>query len=281
MEKPVADVSLLAGNYNNEPFLDDFFQSIIQSKVQPKEIIFVDDGSSDQSLKVIGKYTHLPGFKLITFPENKGRSAALNAGKAKCTAKYTLLIDPDDIMLPDRIEKQFRFMENHPETDACGGNVLYFNSQTGEALNESRFPTQNIYESYRKGENGMLQPTVIIKTDLYQKYAYKEMVPGQDYDLFARMAKDGYQFANLPDVLNRMRVHPTSAVSKMNYAGISRIFDSRDAVFGTKTNFLKKYFYYQHLKNYRKAMLADNSLEKYFYLGMAAAAYPAKILKRL
>jgi glycosyltransferase involved in cell wall biosynthesis len=279
--KPQVNVSVLAGNYNNADYLDDFFQSIIDSNTWPEELIFVDDGSTDNSLELIEKYSHLPFLKLIALGENIGRSASLNEGKKHCRAKYTLLIDPDDILFPDRIEKQFQYMEKHPNTDACGGNVLYFNGQTGEALNESRFPTENIYESYRKGENGMLQPTVIIKTKLYRRYEYKEMVPGQDYDLFARMAKDGYQFANLPDVLNRMRVHPGSAVSNMNYAGISRIFDSRDDIFGTKTSTIKKYFYYQHLKNYRKAMLANNKLQKYFYLGLAAAAYPAKILKRL
>jgi glycosyltransferase involved in cell wall biosynthesis len=279
--KPQADISVLSGNYNNAPYLDDFFQSIINSSLQPKELIFIDDGSPDNSLEMVEKYKHLPYLKLIALEENIGRSASLNEGKKHCTATYTLLIDPDDILMPDRIEKQYRFMKNHPEIDVCGGNVEYFNGQTGEKLNESRFPEKNIYETFKKGENGVLQPTVIIKTEIYQKYDYKNLVPGQDYDLFARMAKDGYRFANLPDVLNRMRVHPGSAVSNMTYKSLSKIFDSRDEIFGTQSPQLKKYFYYLHLKYYRQSMLAESKAKKYFFMALAAAAYPVKILKRL
>lgn len=279
--KEIIDISVFATNYNNAPYLEVFMQSILQATVEPKEIIFVDDGSTDSSLYIMKQYHNLTNLKIISFDKNQGRSAALNEGKKYCTGKYTLLIDPDDIMLPNRMEMQWMYMEKHPEIDVLGGNVQYFNGKTGGNLNQSNFSEKDVLNVYKRGENGVLQPTVIIKTALYQQYEYVEMVPGQDYELFARMAKHGYRFANLPDVLNRMRVHPASAVSNMTYKSLSKIFDCRDRIFNTRTSVLKKYLYYSHLKFYRKGMLAHRIFGKFFYLALAAVCQPRKILTRL
>jgi len=274
------DVSVLATNFNNGRFLDDFFQSLFLSSVKPKEIIFVDDGSTDNSLKVLKKYQNTTSLKTIIFSNNKGRAKALNAGKHACSSKYTLIIDPDDIMLPNRIEKQYNYMQQNPHIDILGGNVKYFNDKNGEILNISNFPQKNFYEVFKNGENAVLQPTIIIKTDVFKKYEYKQIVPGQDYELFARIAKDGYKFANLPNILNKMRVHPNSAVSNMRLSSIQNIFKQRDKIFNTKTSFFKTFAYFYHLKNYRKGMLANNFFAKYFFYTLSIIFNPNKLIKR-
>ncbi len=279
--KKIVDVSVLATNYNNAKFLDDFFESIVNSTVAPAEVVFVDDGSTDNSIEIAEKYNKILPLKIVSFEKNKGRAAALNKGKNLCNSKYTLIIDPDDIMLPDRIEKQYNFMEQNPQIDVLGGNVTYFNSITGKILNKSNFPQKKIYETYAKGENGVLQPTVIIKTDVIKKYQYKQIVPGQDYELFSRIVVDGYKFSNLTDILNKMRVHPQSAVSNLKYSSIKQIFEQRDLIFGTKTSDLKVYFYFIHLLNYRKSMLSNKKLAKIYYKIIASLFYPSKIFKRL
>ncbi len=279
--KKTANISVFATNYNNGEFLVDFMESILNSTMQPREIIFVDDGSTDKSLEVMERYKNLPHLKIIAFDKNKGRSAALNEGKKHCSAKYTMLIDPDDKLLSDRIEKQWSYMESHPQIDVLGANVQYFKSGTGQNLNTSKFSVKNIFETYKKGENGVLQPTVIIKTELYKQYDYIEMVPGQDYQLFARMIVEGARFANLPDIVNLMRVHEKSAVSNITYQSLSKIFTCRDQIFNTQTSRFRKYMYYRYLKTYRKAMLTENTLIKYALLLFAIAFQPGKLLKRL
>lgn len=279
--KPIVDVSVLATNYNNGAFLYDFFQSILSSTVSPKELIFVDDGSTDDSLNIIKKYNSYKFIKVIIFEKNKGRAAALNAGKDACTAKYTLIIDPDDILMPDRIEKQYNFMEQNTNIDVLGGNVEYFNSENKKVLNTSNFTQTNFLEIFKNGENAVLQPTVIIKTAVFKKYKYKQIVPGQDYELFARIILDGYKFANLPDVLNKMRVHPNSAVSSMKISSIQNIFKQRDIIFNTKTSKLKSFIYYHHLNNYRKGMLSNNIIKKYCFYFLSALLNPSKIIKRI
>jgi len=281
--KQTVDISILATNFNNGNFLSDFFDSIINSTVVPKEIIFVDDGSTDNSLQIVEKYNFLENLEVIDFKENRGRAAALNTGKSKCNSKYILIIDPDDILLPERIEIQYNFMKKNPDIDVLGGNAIYFNSETGEKLNISNFPTSNldIFKTFYKGENGVLQPTVICKTELLKKYDYKQIVPGQDYELFGRIAKDGYKFASLKKPINKMRVHTNSVVSNIKLQSFINLFSHRDKIFGTKTSKIKILFYFWHIKYYRKSMFAKNSIAKYFNLLLSVLAYPQKMFKRL
>ncbi len=280
--KQQADISILATNYNNGKYLSDFFESIINSTVQPKEIIFVEDGSTDNSLQILEKYSFLKDLKVINLINNKGRAAALNIGKKNCNSKYTLIIDPDDILLPERIEKQYIYMKNNVKIDFLGANVKYFNNKTGKILNTSNFHITNndIYNTFYKGENGVLQPTIICKTEIYKKYEYKDLAPGQDYELFARIAKDGYQFAGLKEPVNRMRVHTESIVSNVKLQSFERIFSYRDAIFGTKTSKTKIFLYYWHIKYYRKSMFSNNIISKYFNLILSTLAYPAKLFRR-
>ncbi len=279
--KKIVDVSILATNYNNGKYLDDFFQSIIALTVIPRQLVFVDDGSTDNSVEVIKKYQKLPFLELLIFDKNRGRAEALNKGKKQCFSKYILMIDPDDIMLPKRLEQQFLFMESNPEIAVCGGNVLYFNSETGKILNKSNFPQKNILNIYRKGENGVLQPTVIIKNKIIKKYEYKQIVPGQDYEFFARIINDGYLFKNLPDILNKMRIHQKSAVSNLTFNSIKNIFYHRDKIFKTHSSFVKIYLYFLHLKFYRKGMLSTKKILKLIYYFISLICYPKKIINRI
>lgn len=73
-------VSIVSANYNNEIYLDDFFHSIINSTVTPSELIVVEDGSHDQSRKVIETYRYLGFLKVIQHDENKGLAISLNEG---------------------------------------------------------------------------------------------------------------------------------------------------------------------------------------------------------
>ncbi len=281
--KTTVNVSILATNYNNGKFLKAFFESIIESTVLPNEIIIVDDGSTDNSIKIINEFKKKINIDLLKFDENKGRATALNYGKKACTSKYTLIIDPDDILLPNRIETQFLYMEENKDIDILGGNVIYFNSETGEKLNKSNFPTshKDIYKTYYKGENGILQPTILAKTNVMQRLNYIQIAPGQDYVFFANLAKLNYKFSALKQPVNLMRIHTNSVVSNINFASIQKIFLQRDKIFNTKTNNLHIFIYYKYLYFYRKSMLTNNKVLKYFFLAISVILNPIKLLKRL
>jgi glycosyltransferase involved in cell wall biosynthesis len=281
--KPVADVSILAANYNNGRYLSAFIESVDNSELLPKELIIIDDGSKDDSKQILESFRYLEYLKTIYFEYNKGFTDALNAGLDIAQGKYIMRADPDDILLPNRIKVQYEYMENNPGIDILGSNVLYFNDQDGSIINSSNFPTDHdtITKRFRRGEHGVQHPSVMIKAEVYKKYRYQKIFPAEDYEIFSRMARDKYQFANIPEPLYKMRVHAGSSTSNIKLKDIKQTFLFRDQIFGTKTGKLRIWLYYKHIYYYRKFQMNKSSLKKYFYLFISATAYPSKLFKRV
>ena len=281
--KQRVDVSVIVSNYNNGRYLDDFMRSVDASTVEPFELIMIDDGSTDNSLEILNLYSRLDYLKQICFPSNLGFTAALNAGLEAARGKYIMRADPDDMILPNRIEKQFHFMEEHSQVDILGANVIYFNDNKGKKINLSNFPLTHsgIVKAYKRGEHGLLHATVIAKTEVYQSYRYQEIFPSEDYELFSRMAVDGKKFENMVQPVNLVRIHESSSTSNLQYNAIRQTFAFRDKVFNTHTSWFRIRWYFIHIRHYRKYQLAGNPLLKYIYLFITAITYPSKALKRI
>lgn len=283
-QKNIVDVSVVAANFNNAFYLADFLDSINQSTVLPKELIFIDDGSTDNSLQIIDKYRNLPYLKVIRFEKNRGFCHALNAGIKSATGKYIARIDPDDIMQKNRIEIQYNFLEKNNDIDVVGSNVVYFDGKTGEEMLISNFPLthKKIKKEYYKGDHGVQHPSVMIRRSVMKQYRYnQENVLAEDYELFATMIRNGHKFANIKEPLTKMRIHLKSAGSNIKYETIKKTFQLRDKIFGTTTGSLKIRLYYWYMLNYRKYLITENSLLKPFYLGAAILSHPQKLIKRL
>ncbi len=283
MTKPTADLSIIAANYNNGRYLDAFIRSVMASTMLPNELIIVDDGSSDDSREVLAKHAGLPFIKTIFFEENKGFTDALNAALEAASAKYIMRADPDDILLPLRIKTQYTFMEQHPEIDVLGSNVVYFRDSDGATLNVSNFPSAHhkIAESYRRGEHGLQHPTVCAKASVYKAYKYQKIFPAEDYEIFSRMVRDGHVFANLSEPLYRMRIHEGSATGNLKHAHIAQTFLFRDQIFGTKTSRFKVWSYWNHIRYYRKSLQSENPIKRYSNLALSVLFYPGKLFNRL
>jgi glycosyltransferase involved in cell wall biosynthesis len=215
--KKTLHVSIVVANYNNGRYLTRFINSIEESSVIPHELIIVDDGSKDNSLEILENFKELAYLKVLKFKKNRGFTTALNKGIVTASGKYVMRADPDDIFLPERIEKQYDFLEKHKEVDIVGCNVIYFNSQTNKDVNKSNFPLthEEIEKTYIHGEHGVQHPTVCGKTSIYQQYKYGSIFPAEDYEIFARMIKDGNKFANISEALYRMRVHSKSSTGNI------------------------------------------------------------------
>jgi glycosyltransferase involved in cell wall biosynthesis len=281
--KKTADVSMIVPNYNNGKFLDEFILSVVGSTVLPRELIIVDDGSTDNSIQVLKNYKDLEFLTVIYFEKNLGLTAALNAAIDAATGKYIMRADPDDILFSDRIERQLEFMDKNPDIDVLGCNVLYFDSQTKKDINISNFPLAHpeIELTYRRGEHGIQHPTAFIKGEVYRKYRYQKTFPGEDYEILARMVRDGYRFANLPEPLYHMRVHTASSTGNLKIVHIRNTFNFRDEIFGTKTGKLHVFLYYQYILNYRKYQMGKGGVFRYLYLMVSVIAYPGKLFKRI
>jgi glycosyltransferase involved in cell wall biosynthesis len=276
-------LTIIAANYNNGRYLVSFIKSVGQSTMLPKQLIIVDDGSTDNSREILEQYEDLSFFSPIYFNKNKGFTAALNAALDAATGKYIMRADPDDLLAPSRIERQHNFLQTHPEIDVVGCNVVYFSNDTGKKINTSNFPctSAKIEKAFRRGEHGIQHPTAFIRGDVYRKYRYQPIFPGEDYELFARMIRDGYKFANIKDTLYLMRIHDASATTNLKYKHIKDTFHFRDMIFDEKTPEKTIRNYYRFMHNYRNYQRSHNLFKKYFHLLLAAWYHPKKALGRV
>ncbi|MDG2520495.1 glycosyltransferase [Caulobacter segnis] len=287
-EIPVAnshlDVSVVCANYNNGPYLDEFFLSFVASTRAPRELIFVDDGSTDNSLAIAQKFAfRLPFLKIVALERNQGFGNALNVGIEQATCRFIMRIDPDDVMLPERIEVQHQILASGAY-DIVGSNAEIFHSDTGRVLGKTNFPLthDDIAAKIRAGEHGVLHPTVMARASFFKSQRYvQENVPAEDYDIFARMLAAGARFANIDSVLMRYRVHQKSASNILPFSTISKTYALRDRIFNDQTPKMRVWMYFVHIKFYRKYLFESNYPFKVVFLVISSIFYPAKFFSRV
>ena len=106
-------VSIVIPCYNVENYVKDAIDSAISQTIKDKEIICVDDGSSDSTPAILKKYEkqYQDLIKTIYFEKNRGAGAARNAGMLVADSDFIQFLDADDILMPEKLEKQLKFLE--------------------------------------------------------------------------------------------------------------------------------------------------------------------------
>lgn len=282
--KNLSDVSVVCANYNNGKYLSDFFTAFEISTLAPKEVIFVDDGSTDDSLAIAEKFVErLPFLQIVPLGCNQGFGNALNAGIERATGKFIMRIDPDDVMLPERIEAQHALLASG-HCDVIGSNAEIFHSDTGRVLGTTNFPITHeaIAEKIRAGEHGVLHPTVMGRAEFFKSQLYVQAhVPAEDYDIFARMLVAGARFANVDKILMRYRVHEKSASNILPFSTIRKTYMLRDRIFDAQTPEWWIRMYFMHIKFYRKYLFARGLTHKIAFLLISTIFYPSKLWSRV
>jgi len=129
-------VSIIIPAYNSEKYLADCIRSAIAQTWQNKEIIVVDDGSTDNSLHIAR------GFEadqvMVLAQENAGASAARNAGLRAAQGEYIQFLDADDLISPDKIAAQVKCLQGSSNQLAICKTVHFNNGEDPERGRESK-----------------------------------------------------------------------------------------------------------------------------------------------
>ena len=112
-------ISVVMPAYNAEKYITEAIDSILFQTFKDFEFIIINDASTDSTKDIIESYKD-PRIKLVNNEQNKGVAKSLNIGISVACGKYIARMDADDIALPERFQKQFDFMEQHPNIDVCG-----------------------------------------------------------------------------------------------------------------------------------------------------------------
>jgi len=124
MNRP--SISVLLPVYNGSRYLEEALLSIMAQTFLDWECVVMDDGSTDGSADLAEKAAVGDSRIKVMRRGHSGLVETLNAGLAVCRAPLVARMDADDVSLPERLGKQFAYMESHPEIALCGCHVRSF-----------------------------------------------------------------------------------------------------------------------------------------------------------
>ena len=188
-------------------YLECALQSIADQTLKNHELVLVEDGAIGADLQaVINRFRSSIPITSVALKKNQGLATALNAGISYCKNELIARMDADDIMLPQRLEKQRKHFLIHPETDILGTWAIDID-HNGKAGMIRKTPVRNEDIIKKIWSCPMIHPSVMIKKkSLLIAGGYDESLPRhQDYDLWFRCAKANMKFANIPEVLLKYR----------------------------------------------------------------------------
>jgi glycosyltransferase involved in cell wall biosynthesis len=117
--------SVIIPTYNRAALLREAVHSILNQTYRPVECIVVDDGSTDNTAEVMQELqketTVALSIQYIVQP-NAGAQVARNKGTAMSTGEFVQYLDSDDLLYPDKLEKQIAYLNQHPECDGVYGD---------------------------------------------------------------------------------------------------------------------------------------------------------------
>lgn len=207
-------VTVLMPVYNGAAFLREAIESVLRQTYADMEILVIDDGSTDGSAAIISSYAD-PRIRFEQNDGNKGIIFTLNRGMRIARGAYVARMDADDICVSGRIERQVRFLDEHPDVAVVGGWIRVFGSTVPYT---DRYPeTHDAIRTELFFKNAFAHPTVMFRREvmleheLFYEEAYKHV---EDYALWVHASRL-VRLANLQEVLLRYRVHGTS-VSKVH-----------------------------------------------------------------
>jgi len=119
-------MTLVTTCFNGEEFIERYVQSILKQTFQEFQVVFVDDGSEDNSVsKLKNQVKNDNRFKIIS-TDKVGRSEALNIARDEVDTEFVAIADVDDISIPTRIEWNLKAFQYYPDSDAIGFNIFDF-----------------------------------------------------------------------------------------------------------------------------------------------------------
>ena len=209
MARPL--VSVVIPTFNCAKYLSESVGSAVGQTFAEKEIIVVDDGSTDNTKEVLAPFRDRI---IYMYQDNCGASSARNRGVGHSRGKYVAFLDADDIWLPEKLKKQVDFFERQPKNVKLTYTDWKFFFDPPD-WNTSRTLKISAYEGEVTRQlfchDFIPTPTVMIEKDFLTSLGPFDsgFTVAEDYDMWLR-ASTACEFRFLPEVLTAVRMRPQS-----------------------------------------------------------------------
>lgn len=202
-------VSIIIPAFNAARTIGEALDSVLAQSWQAWEVIVIDDGSTDDTAACISRYTDT---RIRVHPqENRGLSAARNAGIERARGELIAFLDADDRILPSKLESQVRYLNAHPEIGLVAGGALRTDEQwrilhrapgRGRELNIADFALKNQFP---------VHASIIRRSSLEKAGNFDEQLrAAEDWDIHCRLLLAGSRVTQLEEIVCEYRVMPGS-----------------------------------------------------------------------
>lgn len=206
MRRPL--ISVLLPVCNGEQFLRQALDSVLAQSLRDHEVIVVDDGSTDRTAEILKEYQSSDDRVAVNHQAASGIVASLNTALGLASGEYIARMDCDDIAIPDRFERQIRFLHEHPGVGVLGGSAVVIDID-GRPIGSLRYPVEDRQIRAALVEtNAFCHPATMMRRSALQAVGgYRHAFPhAEDYDLWLRISEH-FQMANLREAVLRYRFH--------------------------------------------------------------------------
>lgn len=230
MKKIKPFVTVLVSVYNAEIFLKEAINSVLNQTFKDFELLMIDDGSVDKSLKVIKSYED-KRIKIVIHKNNRGLIFSLNEGLKLSRGKYIVRMDSDDISLPTRILEQVDFMEKNRQVVACGAWAEAID-ENGVFMFKMKSPAGLLLKYNFWKPTPLIHPSVIMRKSMLKGFRFsKTATMAEDYDLWLRLNRR-HKLFNLSKFLIRYRIHRKSISHKNRDMQLFSSYNSFKSILG-------------------------------------------------
>ncbi|MEM1120157.1 MAG: glycosyltransferase family A protein [Bacteroidota bacterium] len=198
MNNPLVSVIITAFNY--EQYIVDAVESVLNQTYRSFELIVVDDGSTDNTRKVLAPYMdHIQ----YHYQVNQGLSGALNKGITLAKGTFIAFLDADDLWLPHKLSLQVNTFCQQPAIDIVFGHLDFFYSPELSSLERSQLSCPD------SPKPGFFKACMILKKSIFKEVGCFEesQVFGEFLHWFQKVKDRKIGYLMLPKVVAKRRIH--------------------------------------------------------------------------
>ncbi|HYH84306.1 MAG TPA: glycosyltransferase [Pyrinomonadaceae bacterium] len=211
MEHPkAARVSVVVPSYNHAAFVETALRSVFRQTLQPARLVVIDDGSADDSPRLIEKVLSDCPFPCEFIARaNRGLCATLNEGLAKTAGDYFAYLGSDDLWLPGFLEARAATLDARPRAALAYGHAFIIDEQSRIVdctLDWADYSDGDARRMLLEQTFAPMSPTVLYRRASLERHGWNERARLEDYELYLRLCAEG-EFAFDPRVLSAWRRH--------------------------------------------------------------------------
>ena len=207
-------VDVILPNYNKAQFLEEAIRSVIEQTYKNWHLYVIDDNSTDNSKKIIDKFSDLKNVTIVKLKKNKGPSFCRNLGMRISSSKYISFIDSDDSWVLDKLEKQILYMEKNNLTFTYTDYTPFFeNNGVKNIKKKTSLVGYFNYKTFIKNSS-INTTTMIIARSILSSHRFIKVKLLEDYLFKCKLLKDNNTAKKLNEDLAFYRILNTSRSSQ-------------------------------------------------------------------